>query len=112
MQAVPSEHVTHVALTQWLFGRNRLENFQLWSAMQLRLSCYLSDAAATAAAAVTVLSGHVAHADQLVTVTCEVVHSAELSANKWTSRLETILLLLLNCKHQPCSFRPRRTTLW
>lgn len=84
------EHVTHVALTQWLLGRDKLDTFQLWSAMQLRVSRYLSDAAA-AAAAVTLLSGHVANADQLVTVACRVVHSAELSANKWTARLETIL---------------------
>ncbi len=87
------EHVTHVALTQWLLGRDKLDTFQLWSAMQLRVSRYLSDAAAAAAAAaaVTLLSGHVANADQLVTVACRVVHSAELSANKWTARLETIL---------------------
>ena len=95
-----------------VFWRNRLENFQLWSAMQLRVSHYPSDAAAAAAAAVIVLSGHVAHLDQLVTMTCGVVHSAELSANRWTARLDTILLLLLRCKHQPCSFRLRRTTVW
>ncbi len=56
------KHVTHVVLTQWLLGRHRLEKCQLWSAVQLRWSCYLSDAAA--ADVVMILSSHVVHADQ------------------------------------------------
>ncbi len=75
------EHVTHIVLTQWLLGRDRLSAVVCTAVA--RKSRYLSDAAAAAAAvAVSVLSGHVAHADQLVTLTCGIENSAELSANK------------------------------